>query len=169
MTLTSALDRRVQPLLRQGELVQLSISDGGVPKLPIGEAHVSVNGIIGDSQRNRRFHGGPDRAVCIWSQEIIHQLQEEGHPVGPGFTGENLTVRGLDWTLMQPGSVLEIGSTVVIEVTSFARPCKTNAQWFMVGDFRRINETDHPGWSRVYARVLTEGLIVTGTPVVLRD
>ena len=169
MTLTSALDRHAQPLLRQGELVQLSISDGGVPKLPIDEARVTVDGIDGDSQRNRRFHGGPDRAVCIWSYEIIHQLQEEGHPVSPGFTGENLTVRALDWTLMQPGSVLEIGFTVVIEVTSFARPCKTNAQWFMDGDFRRINETDHPGWSRVYARVLTEGLIVTGTPVVLRD
>ena len=169
MTLTKERDQPPQLLSLRAELVQLSISDGGVPKLAINEAHVIVDGIIGDSQRNQRFHGGPDRAVCIWSQEIIRQLQEEGHPVGPGSTGENLTLEGLDWTLMQPGSVLEIGSTVVIEVTSFARPCKTNAQWFMDGDFRRINETDHPGWSRVYARVLTEGLIVTGTPVVFRD
>ena len=137
-------------------------------KLPIDEARVTVDGIIGDSQRNRRFHGGPDRAVCIWSQEIIHQLQMEGHQIGPGFTGENLTVKGLDWTLMQPGSVLEIGPTVVVELTSFARPCKTNAQWFINGDFRRIDDTVHPGWSRVYARVLIEGLLVTRSSVVLR-
>jgi len=167
-SLASKADRHAEHLSGMGELAQLNISDGGVPKLPIDEAEVTVDGINGDRQRNRRFHGGPDRAVCIWSQEIIHQLQMEGHPVGPGFTGENLTVKGLDWTLMQPGSVLEIGPTVVVELTSFARPCKTNAQWFINGDFRRIDGTVHPGWSRVYARVLIEGLLVTRSSVVLR-
>lgn len=162
-------DQLTQPVLRCGKLDQLSISDGGVPKLPIDEAGVTVDGIQGDRQRNRRFHGGPDRAVCLWSREIIDRLQEEGHHLGPGSTGENLTVRGLDWPLIQPGSVLEIGSTVVLEVTSFARPCKTNAQWFVNRDFRRIDETNHPGWSRVYAKVLVEGCIVTGSPVVLPD
>ena len=169
MTLTSAPGELTQPLSRRGELVQLSISNGGVPKLPIDEARVTIDGIIGDRQRNRKFHGGPDRAICIWSREIIHQLKMEGHPIGPGCTGENMTVEGLDWTLVQPGQVLEIGPTVAVEITSFARPCKTNAQWFINGDFRRIDETIHPGWSRVYARVLTEGRIITGTPVVLRD
>lgn len=169
MTLTSAAGKRIQHDSRRGELVQLSISEGGVPKLPIDEARVTIDGIIGDSQRNRRFHGGPDRAICIWSQEMIRQLRMEGHQVGPGCAGENLTVKGLDWTLIQPGSVLEIGPIVVVEVTSFARPCKTNAQWFVKGDFRRIDETIHPGSSRVYAKVLTEGGIGRGSQVVLRD
>lgn len=169
MTLTRASDQRTLLRSSQGEIVQLSVSDGGVPKLPIDEARVTVNGINRDRQRNRRFHGGPDRAVCLWSYEIIDRLHLEGHPVGPGSTGENLTVKGLDWTLMQPGRVLEIGPTVMIELTSFARPCKTNAQWFIDGDFRRIDETIHPGWSRVYARVLAEGDIQRDSSILLRD
>ena len=74
---------------------QINVSDGGVPKLPVLEATVSNKGVDGDRQRNLKFHGGPDRAICVYSLELIEQLQEEGHPIDPGSSGENLDARRL--------------------------------------------------------------------------
>ena len=39
----------------------------------------------------------------MFSDEIITLLQKEGHPIKPGSTGENLTIKGLDWTKMKEG------------------------------------------------------------------
>ena len=82
---------------------QINVSDGGVPKLPVREAKVGEGGLDGDRQRNLKFHGGPDRAVCLYSLELIERLQDEGHPIDSGFSGENLTLSGLDWDLVRPG------------------------------------------------------------------
>ena len=62
-----------------GRVVQISVSDGGVPKQPVATAHVTAAGIVGDRQRNLKYHGGPDRALCLWSLEVIKALQQENH------------------------------------------------------------------------------------------
>src|SRR5688500_7063387 len=67
-----------------GRIVSLHVSAGGVPKLAIPEARVTPAGIDGDRQRNLKHHGGPDRALCLYSLDLIEALQEEGHPVEPG-------------------------------------------------------------------------------------
>ena len=72
-------------------------AEGGVPKIPVGAARLGAEGVEGDKQNDLRHHGGPLRAVCIYSLEIIEALQGEGHPIGPGTTGENITISGLDW------------------------------------------------------------------------
>ncbi|MBW3625504.1 MAG: MOSC domain-containing protein, partial [Armatimonadetes bacterium] len=59
----------------------LQISPGGVPKRPIESGRVTALGIAGDQQRDRRFHGGPTRALCLYSLERIEQLRDEGHPI----------------------------------------------------------------------------------------
>lgn len=87
----------------------VNIPDGGVPKLPVAHAMVTELGLLGDRQRNRRYHGGPDRAVCLFSIERIEELVSEGHPVSSGSIGENITVRGLDWDLVVPGVRLRVG------------------------------------------------------------
>ena len=53
---------------------QINVSDGGVPKRPVWEAKISERGWSGDRQRNLKFHGGPDRAVCLYSLELIERL-----------------------------------------------------------------------------------------------
>ena len=148
---------------------QLSVSGGGVPKLPVAQAEVTANGIVGDRQRNRRFHGGPRRAVCLFALEEIERLRAEGHPVAPGTTGENVTVAGLPWERVRPGACLALGGEVVLEVTSYTAPCKNIGPSFRDGDFTRISQKLHPGESRVYARVLTPGIVRTGDPVRLLD
>src|SRR5437899_862580 len=75
---------------------QINVSNGGVPKHPVPEARITVDGVAGDCQRSPKIHGGPDRAVCLFSLEVIEALRAEGHSIAPGSSGENLTLAGLD-------------------------------------------------------------------------
>ena len=93
-------------------------------------------------------------------------MQAEGHPISPGSVGENVTVTGLEWTLVVPGACLRLGH-VSIEIVSYTTPCRTIAGSFLDGRFARILQRDHPGWSRVYARVLREGTVRVGDAVEL--
>ncbi len=148
-----------------GRIVQLSRSGGGVPKLPVPEAQVTRLGLEGDVQRNRRFHGGPRRALCLYALERIEQLQEEGHPIQPGSTGENVTLQGLDWAMLKPGDRLMLGDEVEIQITSYVAPCKNIGESFRGGEFTRISQKLHPGDARLYARVLREGHVAAGQQV----
>ncbi len=138
-----------------------------MPKRRITDAKVSQLGLINDAQNDKKHHGGPDRAICVYSLERISALQAEGHPIDVGTAGENVTVEGIDWALVVPGSQLRLGGEVVLEVASFTKPCKTIRDSFTDGKFIRISEKLHPGWSRVYARVLSEGEIRCGDAVEL--
>jgi MOSC domain-containing protein YiiM len=148
-----------------GVLVSINASGGGVPKRRVNDARVSRLGLLGDTQNDKMHHGGPERAVCIYSLERIHALQQEGHPIDVGTVGENVTLEGVDWDLIVPGVRIRLGKEVVLEVASFAAPCKTIKASFIDDEFVRISPKLHPGWSRVYARVLTEGEIRSGDHV----
>ncbi|HEX2722281.1 MAG TPA: MOSC domain-containing protein, partial [Gemmatimonadaceae bacterium] len=130
-----------------GLIYSINCSPGGVPKLPVPEALVTTHGLFGDSQANRKHHGGPDRAVCLFSLERIQSIREEGHPIGTGTTGENLTVSGLDWDLVSPGSRLKAGDAL-LEVTSYTKPCRTIRESFLDHRFIRMSQKHYPGWSR---------------------
>jgi MOSC domain-containing protein YiiM len=145
-------------------IVSINRSRGGVPKLPVDRAQVTANGLEGDKQRDRRFHGGPDRALCLYSLELIDRLSMEGHPITIGAIGENVTISGVDWGAVKPGTRLTLGA-VEVEITSFTVPCKTIRKAFIHEDFTRISQKLHPGWSRVYARVLREGEVQQGDVV----
>ena len=147
-------------------VVQLSRSRGGVPKLAIDEATVTADGLDGDRQRDRRFHGGPKRALCLYSDDLIEQLTLEGHPIARGSTGENVTIRGLDWRVVRPGARLSIGDGHV-EITANAAPCKTIRRSFLDEDFTRMSQKLHRGWSRVYCRILRPGVIRVNDLVTL--
>ena len=71
---------------------------------------------------------------------------------------------GLDWGAVRPGDRLRIGAALV-EVTRYTVPCNTIAASFAGRQFRRIHQDEHPGWSRVYARVLEPGVIAAGDAV----
>lgn len=152
---------------RIGTLVSINLSRGGVPKRRVDDAKVSQLGLQGDAQNDKKNHGGPEKAVCVYSLERIHALQAEGHPIEVGAVGENVTVEGIDWELVVPGVRIRLGEEVLLEVTDFTDPCKTIRESFIDGRFVRISEKVHPGWSRVYARVLSEGGIRFGDPVEL--
>lgn len=147
-----------------GIISQLSISPGGVPKLAIAEARVSTLGLEGDGHAHPDIHR-TERAVCLYSLDLIEALVAEGHPIGPGSTGENVTVQGIDWPLIVPGARLRLGDAVELEITRYTTPCTNIRASFAGGDSNRIHHNLHPGWSRAYARVLAPGHLRTGDSV----
>jgi MOSC domain-containing protein YiiM len=121
---------------------------------------VGTNGLAGDAQR-WEHHGGPLRAVCLWSLERIEALRTEGHSLEPGAAGENLTLSGLDWGRLGPGAELRVGE-VRLRITDYTKPCQKIAACFEDGDFERTSQAHHPGWSRLYASVLAGGTVRIG-------
>lgn len=154
--------------MSEARVISLNVSDGGVPKLPVEAAFVGPQGIAGDRQRDLQNHGGPDRAVCIYSMARLEVLRAEGHPVGPGLMGENLTLDGVDSAALRAGDRLEVGEEVELEITYFANPCTNIAYCFSDHRFVRVLDQAHPGDSRLYARVLRAGQVRQGDPVRLR-
>ena len=151
----------------RGRIVQLSVSPGGVPKRAVAEARVTRLGLEGDGHRDTEHHGGPDRALCLYPLEAIHALAAEGHAIAPGAIGENVTTEGLDWGLVGPGVHLLLGGRVLVQVTRYTSPCLNIAPMFQGRDYGRVSQKRHPGWSRVYARVLGEGRLRSNDPVRL--
>ncbi len=147
-----------------GRIESINASRGGVPKRSMFEGMITEDGLDGDRQRNLQYHGGPDRAIVLFSLDVIHALQQEGHPIAVGTTGENLTTSGMDWPSLAPGTELQIGE-VRLHITSYAAPCKTIGPSFLKRNFPRISQKLHPGWSRLCARVLTGGLVRIGDAI----
>lgn len=150
--------------MTEARVCSINVSGGGVPKLSRNTCVVRAGGLEGDRQRDLENHGGPDRAVSIFSMDLIEALQAEGHPIVPGSIGENLTLAGLDWNGLRPGTRLEIGE-VILEIVSHAAPCQNIAGSFCDGRVVRVSEKVHPGWSRFYARVIREGTLRIGDRV----
>lgn len=152
-----------------GRIFQLNVSLGGVPKLAVREAAVTELGMDGDEHRFPDIHGGPQRALCLFSLERILELQVEGHPIFPGAVGENITITGLDWNGLSPGKRLALGDEVLVELTSYTTPCNTIPAFFVDGKYQRISQKVHPGFSRIYARVLKGGTLRVGQLVELLE
>jgi len=150
-----------------GRVLQVNVSAGGVPKLPVESAWVGRYGLDGDGHREDTVHGGPHRAVCLFGIEVIERLQAEGHPVEPGSVGENLTTAGIEWSLLPIGTRARIGATLELEVSSSTTPCSTQTHNFSDGNFNRILIERHPSDSRMYARVISEGEVRPGDPITI--
>ena len=114
--------------------------EGGVPKPSVDSIDVRLNGVHGERIRDTKHHGGPERAVCILSNETLEFLQQDGHPIRGGSTGEKFT-------------------DVELEITSPAPPCKTIKESFTNGDFKQLSHKLNPQRTRWYAKVIHEGII----------
>jgi MOSC domain-containing protein YiiM len=150
--------------MRAGSVVQLNISKGGVPKLPIQTAPVSRLGIEGD-KHVYRLHGGPLKALMLMAAEVIDELASEGFSVYYGALGENLTVRGLPYQGWRPRQQYRVG-TVLIELTVPRQPC-SKLRPYGPGIEKRILRSS--GESGFYAAVLEEGVIQPGDTIQLVD
>ncbi len=150
-----------------GRIAQLSVSPRGVPKRAVARARITARGVEGGGHRAVAYHGGPERAVCVYALEAIRALHAEGHAVAPGALGENVTVEGIPWSAVTPGRRLRLGDGVLLEVTGYTPPCRTIMGAFRDRAYGRVSQARHPGWSRVYARVLAEGIVAAGDSVRL--
>ena len=153
------------PMSTTGRVEGVFASAGGVPKRPLPAARVTTSGLVGDRQAVRRHHGRPWQALCLWSREVVDGLSRLGHPIAPGYAGENISVAGIDWSDVRPGVRLRLGD-MTCEVSAYAIPCRKNSQWFRDGSSAHIHHGRGP-LSRVYATVVEPGDISPGDSVIL--
>jgi MOSC domain-containing protein YiiM len=145
----------------RGTLVQLNVSPGGMPKLPIPSALVTKTGVAGDRQRNLKYHGGPDRAVCLFSTELYDWLRDDEQIDLPwGSIGENFTTRGIDLRQLNRGDRLRVGNAgCIIELTKVREPCRNLNRW----DPRLLELIEgRSGW---VAKVISEGAVAPGDEI----
>jgi MOSC domain-containing protein YiiM len=142
----------------RGTLTQLNVSPGGMPKTPILLARVTRGGVEGDRQKNKKYHGGPDRAVCLYSEELYAWLQSQDVNVKPGDVGENFTTRDFNLMSLSVGDRLKVGECL-IEITNVRIPCRNLNKWHP--DLMHIIQ-GRSGW---VARVIEEGIVRPGDAI----
>ena len=131
-----------------------------MPKLPVAFAHVSFCGVAGDQHRIAKIHGGPNRAVCLYSEELYEWLRSRGVQVSSGDIGENFTTRGLDLSTLKTGDRLRVGQCT-IEITKVRVPCNQLKKWDE--DLPEII-VGNSGWM---AKVIEEGVVKPGDEIAM--
>ena len=134
-----------------------------------GPVAVGPQGLEGDTQVDRRFHGGVDRAIYAYAQaDADHWATALRREVPPGLLGENLRTHGLDVSGARIGERWRTSRGVVLEVTAPRMPCRTLQGFLDVPDMiARFTSAGRPG---AYLRVLVTGAIAAGDRIeVERD
>src|SRR3954466_2304778 len=103
--------------------MQVSVSQGGIPKVAVQSAHVTATGIVGNEWRYP-FHGGRNKAILLITGEGINELVAQGFPLYPGALGENLTTVGVSRRDLRLGQRLRVGDAT-IQLTQIRTPCGT--------------------------------------------
>ncbi len=150
-----------------GRVLQVNVSPGGVPKLPVERAWVGRFGVEGDRQRHDTVHGGPHRAVALLGIEAIERVQADGHPIEPGSVGENLTTAGIEIASLPIGTRLAVGEQLLLEISAPANPCNLIGGSFRGGKSGRISVLTHPADTRMYARTIVEGPVQPGDRITV--
>ena len=141
----------------------------GFYKRPVaGPVWLGRTNLAGDGQANLRVHGGPDKAVLSYAASHYPGWRAELNlPDLPyGAFAENFTIALLDETNVCLGDVYAIGNARV-EVSQPRQPCANiSRRWKLPGLPERVEATGRHGW---YSRVLTEGEVAAGEPIVLLE
>ncbi|MDH4161869.1 MAG: MOSC domain-containing protein [Nitrospirota bacterium] len=130
----------------------------GICKKPVaGPLLLSRTGFIGDGVGDLRYHGGSDKAVCVYSLDHYpYWTATLGIALPEAAFGENLTVTGMLEPDICIGDTFRIGSAVV-QVSQPRQPCRTLAARYGREDFvKLVVESGRTGF---YFRTLTEGAV----------
>ncbi|KFN16441.1 MOSC domain-containing protein [Bacillus pseudomycoides] len=129
----------------------------GICKELTEEAFLSKDGFLGDGVADLRFHGGPDRAVCVYPYEHYALWEQEFQiTLPPSAFGENITVTNMLEHDIFIGDTYQLGEAV-IQITQGRIPCSTISKRVGIpGILPRIVETGYTGY---LCRVLQEGVV----------
>ena len=103
----------------QGKVISICISEErGVLKKEVSSVEITNKGIVGDG------HSGDwDRQVtCLNYQSFLSAKQK--HPeldLHPGSFAENITIDGIDFSKILPGSKLKLGKSVILQVSQIGK------------------------------------------------
>lgn len=143
------------------------VIDTGICKQTTEEAFLTKEGFIGDGVADLRYHGGPDRAVCVYPYEHYSLWETEFNQSFPSSTfGENVTVTNMLEKDVYIGDIFRIGEAV-IQITQGRIPCSTITK-----------RTNHPsllkrmvqtGFTGYLCRVLEEGIVRKDSNITLLE
>lgn len=137
----------------------------GIEKQRVQEVYLSSQGFEGDDVADKKHHGGPDRAVCLYPAEHYIQWEQElGKTLPVAAFGENLTVTNMLEADVCIGDIYKIGDAI-IQVTQGRIPCSTIDRYTEANTLlKRLIETGYTGF---LARVLEEGTICADSTIEL--
>ena len=140
----------------------------GFYKSPVaGPVWLGRTNLVGDGQASK-LHGGPDKAVLAYAASHYPGWRQELDmpDLAYGAFAENFTITFLDESSVCLGDVYAVGGARV-EVSQPRQPCvNIDHRWRRAGLARQVEASGRHGW---YLRVLTEGEVVGGDPVVLES
>lgn len=128
-----------------------------------GPLWLGREGLAGDSQADRRVHGGPDKALHQFPvanyARLAARFPDAAARLVPGSIGENLSVAGWDERIVCLGDVFRLGAAR-IQLCQPRTPCwKIDARFEADGMAQFIDDQGIGGW---YFRVLDEGEVAPG-------
>ena len=133
----------------------------GGHKQAVPQARLTYTNFEGDGQADLKNHGGPNKAVCVYSFDHYPHWEEVfGVSLLPGAFSENLTIAGLQEAEVCLGDVFRIGDEVRVQISQPRQPCSK-----LVGKHNRKDLPDliHANsWSGFYLRVLQAGVVRAG-------
>jgi MOSC domain-containing protein YiiM len=144
-----------------------AIENSAIGKVEVDEAFLSVDGFQGDTVAATEFHGGPERAVCLYPLEHYSLWEKEfGEQIKtPGF-GENISILGMKEEDIFIGDTFQIGEAV-IQVSQGRIPCSKISKFNSIdGLLKRVVETGFTGY---FFRVLNEGIVERNSTLKLID
>jgi MOSC domain-containing protein YiiM len=144
-----------------------SKEQSAIGKTAVTTAQLKKEGFIGDGVANTEFHGGVDRAVCIYPFEHYSRWEKIFNKKLrlPAF-GENITAIGMTEAEVHIGDIYKIGDTV-IQVTQGRVPCSTISSFNQEKDFLKlVFETSLTGY---FFRVIEEGTINIDSKIELAE
>ncbi|MEH7097114.1 MOSC domain-containing protein [Neobacillus vireti] len=136
-----------------------------IGKTSLQAVELKKSGFIGDDVANHQFHGGPDRAVCLYPFEHYSYWEDifQKKLILPAF-GENITATGMAEEQVCIGDIYKIGDTIV-QVAQGRVPCSTISKYNEENQFlKKVVETTLTGY---FFRVLEEGTIMFDSEITL--
>ncbi len=130
-----------------------------------GPVWLSETNLDGDGQADLVHHGGPDRAVLLYSSEHYPTWENRfARPLNYGSFGENFTVSTADEKTVSIGDIW-VSDDIEIEVSQPRLPCfKLARRLDLPGLNLEVVEKRNGGW---YARVLKQGNVERGKKLKL--
>ncbi|GAA4040373.1 MOSC domain-containing protein [Parerythrobacter jejuensis] len=128
-----------------------------------GPVAIGAEGLVGDTQADRKHHGGPHMAVHLYprAHHVYWEHELGGHDVLalPGAFGTNLSVDGICERDVYLGDRFQLGEAV-LEISQPRLPCwKIEHRFDRKGMVAKIIATGRSGW---YFRVIQQGVAESG-------
>ncbi|WP_375723686.1 MOSC domain-containing protein [Arcobacter sp. KX21116] len=136
------------------------VMQSAINKTTVDEAYLTDIGFNGDDQFNKKYHGGPNKAVLFYSSLTYEKVNEvlninlDYKEISP--LGENILVSDIAEDDICVGDILKLGEAIV-QVTQPREPC--NVLSINTKNKEMLKTVMKYGYTGWYAKVLEEGVV----------